>query len=105
MGISNSEHITRIGLFYSRATRVKAKMLLNIEHVIFINLYVSIKSKFIPLMVLFNFLKLYHDKVYVHLDRSNNTKHIVNYTPLYEMDSYIHVSNLTNNQFYFACMI
>jgi hypothetical protein len=51
-----------IGLFYSRATRVKAKMLLNIEHVIFINLYVSIKSKSIPLMVLFNFLKFYHDK-------------------------------------------
>ena len=68
MVISNSEHITRIGLFYSRATRVKAKMLLNIEHVIFINLYVSVKSKSIPLMVLFNFLKLYHDKVYIHLD-------------------------------------
>ena len=83
MGISNSEHITRIGLFYSRATKVKAKMLLNIEHVIFINLYVSIKSKSIPLMVLFNFLKFYHDKVYIHLDRSNNTKHIVNYTPLH----------------------
>jgi hypothetical protein len=42
MGISNSEHITRIGLFYSRAKREKAKMLLNIEHVIVINLYVSI---------------------------------------------------------------
>jgi hypothetical protein len=49
MGISNSEHITRIGLFYSRATRVKAKMLLNIEYVLFINLYVSIKSKSIEL--------------------------------------------------------
>jgi hypothetical protein len=36
MGISNSEHITRIGLFYSRTTRVKAKMLLNIENVLFI---------------------------------------------------------------------
>jgi uncharacterized protein YabN with tetrapyrrole methylase and pyrophosphatase domain len=105
MGISNSEHITRIGLFYSRATRVKAKMLLNIEHVIFINLYVSIKSKSIPVMVLFNFLKFYHEKVYINLDRSNNTKHIVNYTPLYERDSYTHVSNLTSNQFYFACMI
>jgi hypothetical protein len=46
-----------IALFYSRATKVKAKMLLNIEHVIFINLYVSIKSKSIPLMLLFNFLK------------------------------------------------
>jgi hypothetical protein len=80
-------------------------MLLNIEHVIFINLYVSIKSKSIPLMVLFNFLKFYHDKVYIHLDRSNNTKHIVNYTPLYERDSYTHVSNFTSNQFYFACMI
>ena len=68
-------------------------------------MYVSIKSKSIPLMVLFNFLKFYHDKVYIHLDRSNNTKHIVNYTPLYERDSYTHVSNLTSNQFYFACMI
>jgi hypothetical protein len=105
MGISNSEHITRIGLFNSRATRVKSKMLLNIEHVIFINLYVSIKSKSIPLMVLFNFLKFYHDNVYIHLDRSNNTKQIVNYTPLHERDSYIHVSNLTSNQFHFACMI
>ena len=97
MSISNSEHITRIGLFYSRATRVKAKMLLNIEHVIFINLYVSIKSKSIPLMVLFNFLKFYHDEVYIHLD--------FNYTPLHERDSYTHVSNLTSNQFYFTCMI
>jgi hypothetical protein len=35
MGISNSEHIARIGLVYSRATRVKAEMLLNIEHIIF----------------------------------------------------------------------
>jgi hypothetical protein len=48
MGISNSEHITRIGLFYSRATRVKAKMLLNIEHVIFINLYVMLYAEICP---------------------------------------------------------
>jgi hypothetical protein len=33
MGISNSEHITRIGLFYSRATKVKAKMLLKKKNV------------------------------------------------------------------------
>jgi hypothetical protein len=46
-----------------------------------------------------------HDNVYIHLDRSNNAKQIVNYTPLHERDSYTHVSNLTSNQFYFACMI
>ena len=97
--------MSRIGLFFSRATRVKAKMLLNIEHVIFINLYVSIKLKSIPLMVLFNFLKCCHVSVCIHLDRSNNAKQIVNYAPLHERDSYIHVSNLTSNQFYFACMI
>jgi hypothetical protein len=37
-GSDIDEADARIGLFYSRAARVKAKMLLNIEHVIFINL-------------------------------------------------------------------
>ena len=64
-----------------------------------------LSSQNLPLMVLFNFLKFYHDNVYINLGRSNNTKQIVNYTPLHERDSYIHVSNLTSNQFYFACMI
>jgi hypothetical protein len=71
----------------------------------FLLICMYLSSQNLPLMVLFNFLNFYHDNVYIHLGRSNNTKQIVNYTPLHERNSYIHVSNLTSNQFCFACMI
>lgn len=52
MGISVQEFRTRIGLFYSRATRLQKSRILNIDDVVFVNLYCVLGPSSVPTMLL-----------------------------------------------------
>ena len=58
MTISSQEYNARTGLFYSRATRVKKRKQLTFEHMIFVNLYLVLGCKCVPIMLLYILLKI-----------------------------------------------
>lgn len=87
MVIASTEFTARIGLFYYRARRNKSNRLLNIYHVIFVNLYASIGSECIPVMLLLTCLCFYE---HYDISTSSNGKKETNYDNRYALSNCIH---------------